>query len=455
MPPHKALFWCCLTALAVFCADAPPLAAQPQSFAPIVKAQRDKVVHINTSAGKGLGGGARSGQPFRFPDPNRGTGSGFIISTDGYIVTNYHVVKSANEIEVVLADEQTYPAQIVGLDAQTDLALLKIRAHGLPAARFGDSDSLEVGDWVIAIGNPLGLDYTVTAGIISAKGRNIFGNENLAYGEFLQTDAAINPGNSGGPLFNLTGEVIGVNSAISRRGQGIGFAVPSNLVVEVVRQLREHGRVDRGWLGVVIQELTAKLVTALALPAQTRGVVVDELLADSPARETGLRKGDVLTTFRRKPLRRVAQLQKLVALTQPGSRVAVEGLRRDSESSPWQPLKLNLSIGRNPASARAGEISVLARLGISAVNIPDTLRRSARLGEDVGVLVESVAPGATGETLGLRAGDIILEVNRTEVGSREALEAALGKARSARIPLLVRRGNKILYLVLARSDLAP
>jgi serine protease Do len=427
--------------------------AQPLSFAPIVKAQRAKVVHINTSARSPAGEPASGGDPFRLPDPNRGSGSGFIVSPDGYIVTNHHVVENADGVEVLLSDERRFLAEIVGLDPQTDLALLKIAADGLPVVAFGDSNRLEVGDWVLAIGNPLGLDHTVTAGIISAKGRNIFDQENLAYGEFLQTDAAINPGNSGGPLFNLDGQVVGVNSAISRKGQGIGFAVPSNLVVQVVAQLREFGRVNRGWLGVVILEVTHELADKLALPSGTHGVLVDEILPESPARTAGMRAGDVLTGFGAESLSKVPQLQKLVALSAPGSEVDVRGLRRGAESQPWQPLRLHLRIGVNPAAADTGQPSPLSRIGLSALNIPADVRQQIELDSEGGVLVESVTPGGVAEEAGLRAGDIIVEVNRTEVGSRVALETALLQARSERIPLVVRRQNKMLFLVLQRADL--
>jgi len=439
--------------LALVCLAA-PLAAQPLSFAPIVKAQQAKVVHINTTTRGSTPGDTQSStqEPFRFPDPNRGSGSGFIISPDGYIVTNHHVVENTDSVEVVLGDERKFPAEIVGLDPQTDLALLKIDATDLPAVKFGDSSRLQVGDWVIAIGNPLGLDHTVTAGIISAKGRNIFNDENLAYGEFLQTDAAINPGNSGGPLFNLKGQVVGVNTAISRKGQGIGFAVPSNLVVRVVAELRQYGRVNRGWLGVVILELTREQVQSLALPAGTRGVVIDEILPGSPAKSAGLRKGDVLTGFGDEHLRRVPQLQKLVALSPPGSEVDLQGLRRDSATDPWKPLRVHLRLGTNPVSAENGEVSPLDRLGLAALNIPDEVRRKSHLDAQAGVLVESVIPGGAAEEAGLHAGDIILEVDHNEVASRVALETALMQARTERIPLVVKRENQILYLVLDRQD---
>lgn len=431
----------------------PTALAQPASFAPIVRAQRNKVVHINTNLSASPPGKGRQGHPFAFPGPGRGMGSGFILSSDGYIVTNYHVVESASQIQVTLGDERKFSARVVGTDAQTDLALIKVEATGLPVVEFGDSAALQVGDWVIAIGNPLGLTHSVTAGIISAKGRNIFNEENLAYGEFLQTDAAINPGSSGGPLFDLQGKVVGVNSAVLSKGQGIGFAVPSDLVVKVVAQLRAHGRLIRGWLGVTIQEVNGPRSESLGLPENTRGVVILEIQPGSPAAAGGLLPGDLVTNFAGKPLKLVTQLQKWVALTPPESRVEIQGLRRRDESAPWQALKLTVRIGNNPRSARAGEPSYLSRLGLAALNIPEHLRKRIRLDQEGGVLVESVVSGSVADGLGLRAGDIILEVGRTPVRSRQALEAALSEATTQRISLVVRRKNKVLYIVVTRADM--
>jgi serine protease Do len=427
--------------------------AQPASFAPIVREQRDKVVHISTNLKPSPPGEAGRGRPFGFPGSGRGMGSGFILTSDGYIVTNYHVVESASQIQVTLGDERKFAARVVGVDAQTDLALIKVEATGLPRVEFGNSAAVQVGDWVIAIGNPLGLTHSVTAGIISAKGRNIFNEKNLAYGEFLQTDAAINPGNSGGPLFDLQGKVVGVNSAVISKGQGIGFAVPSNLVVKVVTQLREHGRLIRGWLGVTIQEVAAPDSEFPGLPKNTRGVVIREILPGSPAADGGLRPGDLVTHFAGKPLKLITQLQKRVALTPPESRVAIRGLRRTDESGPWKALNLTVRIGENPRSASAGESTYLARLGLVTMNIPEHLRKRIRLDREAGVLVESVESGSVADGLGLRAGDIILEAGRKPVGSRRALEAALSESTSQRISLVVRRKNKVLFIVVSRADL--
>ena len=272
-----------LLALGQYCAlDLHYAFAQPASFSPLVKKQRSKVVHIGIREKTDIQTEGHGLFPYWKPEPRRGMGSGVIISSDGLILTNHHVVSNTEFIEVVLENGGKYQAEIIGSDKQTDLALIRIDAKKLSVVEFGNSDKVEVGDWVIAIGNPWGLSFTVTAGIISAKGRNIFESDNLAFGEFIQTDAAINPGNSGGPLFNLKGKVIGVNTAISNKGYGIGFAVPSNLVVEVIRHLKEYGRVMHGWLGVVIAEITPELIRTLKLPKNTKGILIKVFIYSSP-----------------------------------------------------------------------------------------------------------------------------------------------------------------------------
>ncbi|MCZ6843255.1 MAG: trypsin-like peptidase domain-containing protein [SAR324 cluster bacterium] len=434
-----------LAGLALSC---PSLLAQTSSFAPLVKQQRDKVVHISIKAKARPRGRGGPLLPFRFPEPRQGMGSGFIVGAKGLIVTNHHVVAGSGEIVVVLSSGRRYEAQVVGVDSQTDLALLKIDGTQLPVIEFGDSSILEVGDWVLAIGNPLGLDYSVTAGIVSAKGRNIFDLDNLAYGEFIQTDAAINPGNSGGPLFNLKGQVIGVNTAISSRGQGIGFALPSNLVAEVVRQLREHGRVMRGWMGVVIQELNGELALMLGLPERQRGVLVEEIVATGPAAAAGIEEGDVLTRFGGTRLERVPQLQKLVAFSKLGSAVRMTGLRRAMEDSPWEKLRFTVRIGEPPSTAATPDAPLLRRFGLAVREPSQALRQGMGLQPGVGVLVEKVAPRGPAAGTGLREGDVILEANRRQVGSRAEFHKILREARNDRVPLLVKRDRQVLYLVL-------
>lgn len=425
------------------------LLAQPASFAPLVKAQRAKVVHINTRSEPEFTDEADPDAPNRPPIATQSSGTGIIVSADGLVVTNFHVVSSAQEITVTLENGRKYKAEVVGTDAQTDLALIRIPATGLPAVEFGDSDRIEVGDWVIAIGSPLGLNYTVTAGIISAKGRNIYGMDNLAYGEFLQTDAAINPGSSGGPLFDMDGKVIGINAAVSRRGQGIAFAVPSNLVVEVVRQLKENGRVIRGWLGIVIQDLSPELAESLGLPDGTRGVLVNDVQPGGPAADAGLRKNDVITKLRGEQVQRVSQLQKLVALAKPGTSVTVEGLRRPVGELSWKVFVHAVTVATDPnQNAMPPETLLVERLGLELSAVPEVVRQRLGLAPGVGALVERVVPGGVAEDVGLQAGDVILEVNRQEVRGMADTANVLEHTREPRAPMLIRRGSQVLYLVL-------
>jgi serine protease Do len=445
---------------AVWLGSPPRLQAQPASFAPLVKAQRGKVVHIHTRTDAEFADDFDLNAPNRPPIPTQAPtqvmGTGIVVSADGLIVTNFHVVTNAPDITVTLENGRKLTAEVVGTDAQTDLALIKVPATGLQPVAFGDSDLMEVGDWVIAIGSPLGLNYTVTAGIISAKGRNIYGLDNLAYGEFLQTDAAINPGSSGGPLFSVDGKVIGINSAVSRRGQGIAFAVPSNLVVEVVRQLRENGRVIRGWLGIVIQDLTPEIAEAMGLPDGTGGlpggsggVLVNDVQPEGPAAAGGLRKNDVITKLRGEKVQRVSQVQKLVALAKPGTAIPVEGLRRPVGETAWKAFTQTVQVGNDPnQNVLPPETLLLERLGLELAPVPEPVRQRLGLGQGVGAVVERVIPGGVAEDVGLQAGDVILEVNRQEVRGMTDAANVLERAREPRVPLLIRRGSQVLYLVL-------
>ncbi|HEX7928659.1 MAG TPA: trypsin-like peptidase domain-containing protein, partial [bacterium] len=443
----RATRW--LAAGVLLLAAAPLAWAQPASFAPMVKAQRGKVVHIHTRMETEFTDEPDANAPNRPPIPTQAMGTGIVVSADGLIVTNFHVVSNAPDITVTLESGRTYKADIVGTDAQTDLALIKIPATGLLPVEFGDSDRIEVGDWVIAMGSPLGLNYSVTAGIISAKGRNIYSVDNLAYGEFLQTDAAINPGSSGGPLFSTDGKVIGINSAVSRRGQGIAFAVPSNLVVEVVRQLRENGRVIRGWLGIVILDLTPELAQSLGAPENAAGVLVNDLQPEGPAAMAGLRKNDVITRLRGEKVQRVAQVQKLVALAKPGTAVAVEGLRRGLGETAWKPFSQTVQVGNDPnQNAATAETLVVERLGVELAAVPEVIRQRMGLAQGVGAQVERVLPSGVAEDVGLQAGDVILEVNRQEVRGMTDTAAVLNRTREPRVPILIRRGGQVLYLVL-------
>ena len=428
---------------------ASPEAAAHHNIAEIVKRLRPVVVHIQTQTFHGRPKAERKFlKPFQFPDRGLGMGTGMIVSPDGLILTNHHVIEGADVIDVTLSTGAKLKARVIGMDSHTDLALIKIAAEGLKQVTFGDSGTVQVGDWVVAIGSPLGLEHTVTVGIISAKGRNIFDSENVAYGEFLQTDAAINPGNSGGPLFDLEGRVIGINTAISSKGQGIGCAVPSNLARQVMRQLRDHGRVIRGWLGVVIQEVTFDLSKSMALPSQKRGVLVDDILRGAPAEIGGIRKGDVLVVYGEIELTKVTQLQRLVAFTPPGRKITIHALRRKGNCSRWKTVKLAVVIGNPPNQESVAGASLFQLLGISLREPPETARREIGLEAGVGVLVKQVSPGSRAAETGLREGDIILEADRRRVGNPEALQKILAQNRNSRISLLIKRNKKVLFLVL-------
>lgn len=327
----------------------------PLSFASLAKELNPAVVNISTTqvieGFGGFPGPFREGDPFeeffkRFfgdvPPPEykqRSLGSGFIISKDGYIVTNGHVVENAQEIKVTLMGGRKFDAKVIGQDSKTDLALIKITPVGdLPSAKLGDSAKLEVGDWVVAIGNPFGLGHTVTAGIVSAKGRIIGAGP---YDDFIQTDASINPGNSGGPLFNLLGEVVGVNTAILGGAQGIGFATPINLAKEVIFQLKNEGRVIRGWIGVSAQELTPEIAQSFNLK-EAKGALISEVAPQGPADRAGLMRGDIIIEFDGKEVKQVEDLPRLVANTSVGKTVKVKVLRNGEIRA------FSITIGRLP-----------------------------------------------------------------------------------------------------------
>src|SRR3990167_818758 len=321
-----------------------PHISAPQSFAELAKELNPAVVNINTTQ---VINPREFGPSMPFPGPGpwgerdpfqefwerffgemphrefkqRSLGSGFIVSKDGYIITNNHVVEKATEIKVTIGDGKDYDAKVVGTDAKTDLALLKINPKDdLLGVALGDSDKLQVGDWVIAIGNPFGLEHTVTAGIVSAKGRVIGAGP---YDNFIQTDASINPGNSGGPLFNLAGEVVGINTAIIASGQGIGFAIPINMAKDLLSQLEEKGKVTRGWLGVAVQDITPELAKSFNLPDE-KGALISNVFPNSPAEKAGLKSGDIILSYNGKPIETAHALPILVAETPAKQTVPVD-----------------------------------------------------------------------------------------------------------------------------------
>jgi len=438
----------------------PPLAASgngraraapmPSSFAPLVAEASPAVVHIKvTSVVKTAGPGLRFGFPpdwfgengpfgeFRFPAPpsgefeQHGSGSGFIIRKDGMILTNNHVVDGAKAITVTLSDGRQFAASVVGRDPKTDLAVLKIHATGaLPVATLGSSDAVRVGDWVIAIGNPFGLSNTVTAGIVSAKGRAIGAGP---YEDFIQTDAPINPGNSGGPLLDEQGEVIGINTMIfSQSGGniGIGFAIPIDLAKQLVPDLEEHGHVTRGGLGVAIQKITPDLAASLGVEPE-RGVLVAQVAPESPAAKSGLKSGDVITTYDGKAIDEHASLPMLVAETTIGKTVPVEILRDGKTTT------LEVTIARLTEDEARDETSPpKAKWGLALREPTPAERQSRNLDASQGVLVEGVAPESPAAEAGVHAGDVILEVNRKPVRSVEALQKAVA-ATPAGKPLLL------------------
>ncbi len=394
--------------------------------------------------------------PRQFRGGEKSLGSGVVISQDGYILTNNHVISGASNIVITCSDKTTYrgdDVEIVGTDKRTDLAVLKVRAgKKLQPVRFGNSDALKIGDWAVAVGNPLGLDGSVTVGVISAKGRSgISLPEGPDQQDFIQTDASIHPGNSGGPLLNIRGEVVGINTAIaSRTGywQGIGFAIPINLAESVYKQLIENGRVVRGWLGVNIQELTGDLMETLNAKG---GVLVSDVLDGSPAEESGLESGDVIVEFDGKEIGSIPELQAVVADTPPGAKVKIvvvrDGMRRD----------LKVEVGEMPVEVSRADIDETVRdegwLGVKVGPVKGGKASEFGVTVDRGVLVEDIRPGSLADEAGLRLWDIILEVNKQEVKDVKGFLKIEDELRDEKGPILLRvqRGSRKLFIALVRD----
>ena len=392
------------------------------------------------------GGGA---PPRKFQ--RQGLGSGVIVDSDGYVLTNNHVIAGADEIIVHLADGREFKAKVIGADPPTDVAVIKVQAENLPVAALGDSGLCQPGDWVVAIGAPFGLELTVTAGIISATGRHNVGIS--TYESFLQTDAAINPGNSGGPLINMRGEVVGINSAIaSRTGgyMGIGFAVPINMAKDVMKQIRATGHVTRGWLGVAIQRITPDIAKTMNLKTQ-EGALVSQVLEDGPAAKAGLKTGDVVVEYAGKAVKGPSELQEAVAFTAPDTKVDVVVLREGKRET----LKVTVQKrSEQEVEETAGQPpgpTELKELGIEVSNL--TAERAQRLGYKLGqgVLITGVDPAGLGAMGGLKPGMLLLQAANRKVTSVAELKDALAKADLAvGIPLLVRAGNVQTYIVLKK-----
>jgi serine protease Do len=433
-------------------------AAELPDFRDIVKQSSPAVVKIIV---EGSGAASPHGQPmpeeipeylrrffeFRGTPPSQrqrmGMGSGFIVSSDGYVVTNNHVVEGAESVLVRMSDRREFDAEVVGTDPRSDLALLRVDASGLPKLSLAARDDLEVGEWVLAIGSPFGLDYSVTAGIVSAKGRSLPTERNENYVPFIQTDVAINPGNSGGPLFNLDGEVVGVNSQIyTRSGGSIGlsFAIPVSVVRNVVDQLREKGRVTRGWLGVTIQDVDKNLAESFGL-SRPQGALVAQVAKGSPADKAGLKEGDVIVTFDGNDIPTSSDLPHVVGLIEPGSRVSMEVVRDKKRR------KMNVEVGGLDAddsfSLSAGKVEQGhgGKLGLVIETAkPETLER---WGINGGVVVNEVIPNSVAAEAGIMPGDVITLLGSTPVQTSEAFERAVDKlSAGSSVPVrLIRRGS--------------
>ncbi len=424
-------------------------------FRSIARDNRAAVVSINT-VGRRAGRGAdnvpeelreffrRFGQGPAEPRPSQGLGSGFIIDAQGTILTNAHVIKDADTITVTLSDRRQITAEVIGSDERTDVAVLKIDADNLQAVRLGDSDQMEVGHWVLAIGSPFGLDYTATQGIVSATGRSL---PNEAYVPFIQTDAAVNPGNSGGPLFNAQGEVIGVNSQIlSRTGGyiGLSFAIPIRTAMQVAEQLKTKGFVERGWLGVLIQPITRELAQNFDLDRPV-GALVAQVTPDSPAEKAGIEVGDVILRFEGAEVEESQQLPAMVSATAPGSKVKLQVLRDGKRRT------INLTIGTLPEerSAQAGPARRDSndRLDLRVADLKADERETLGVAKG-GVVVIDVGSGPAGRA-GIRPGDVIMQVNRRPVEDVDSFGDLVGSVDDDEsLLLLVKRGEGALFLVI-------
>ncbi|GLI38789.1 DegQ family serine endoprotease [Geobacter hydrogenophilus] len=436
----------------------------PQSFADLSEKIRPAVVNISTTSTVKIPGnpfrhffGPEENGPFGdffknffgdMPDremKQQSLGSGIIIDKDGYIVTNNHVVDNAEEIKVKLSDGREFKAKVIGRDSKSDLALIKISSpfRNLPVLPLGDSDKMRVGDWVLAVGNPFGLEHTVTQGIISATGRVIGSGP---YDNFLQTDAPINPGNSGGPLVNLKGEVIGINTAIVPGGQGLGFAIPSSMAKMVLKQLQEKGKVVRGWLGVTIQTVTPDLAASFGLK-EAKGALVSDVMEGGPAAKGGIRRGDIILSFDGKNVKDSMELPRIVAETPVGKEVDVTVLREGKE------VHCRVRVEELTEQKIAAQTEAPTQnFGMKFVDITPKVRQQLGIKEKTGVVVAGVEPGSIADDAGIQAGDLIKEVNRKPVRNLAELSSALEKAGKGQpVLLLLNRRGQTFYVTLEAS----
>ena len=436
---------------------------QLPDFVSLAKKMRPIVVNISTTQISDVRGQQEFGSPFGEEDPfndfwkrffggplprgrqrQQSLGSGFIIDADGSILTNNHVVENAQKIVVkLLGDEQEYEAKVVGRDSKTDIAVIKINTKtNLPTANFGDSDKLEVGEWVVAIGNPFGLDSTVTSGIVSAKGRHIGQGP---YDNFIQTDASINPGNSGGPLINLRGEVIGINTAIfSRTGgnMGIGFAIPVNLAKELLPQLRGKGKVTRGYLGVLIQKVTPEIAESLGMD-HGYGALVANVSKDGPAEKAGIKVGDVIVEFDGKEVKDSGDLPIIVARTPVDKKVRMKVLRDKKE------VMLGVAVGELKEEEVVASVPEKGELGMTVQKVTPQMAESLGLDKPEGVVVTDVESGSAADEAGIRRGDVIVQIDRKPVRSVDEYKKSIAGIRKGKgVLFLVKRGDSTLFLAL-------
>jgi serine protease Do len=386
------------------------------------------------------------GHPGQRSIPKRvAMGSGVIVSPDGDILTNAHVVKDMDEIKVTLPDKRTFKAKLIGADPESDIAVIKINAKNLPTATLGDSDKLRVGEVVLAVGNPFGLNRTVTSGIVSATGRTNVGI--IDYEDFIQTDAAINPGNSGGPLVNIRGNVIGINTAIATRSggyQGIGFAIPSNSAKLVMDELIKHGKVNRGLLGISIQDLNESLAKSFGKP-DTSGALVAQVIKGSPAEKAGLKNGDIIVAFNGHPVAGASQLKNMVGMEKPGTKAKL-AVFRDKKT-----MDVTVTVGERTAKAiaSAGEANAESskELGIELEQVPPNVAKKLNIKEGNGLRVKQVKGDGLGAKMGIRSGDIILEIDGKTVTTTSQFNNEVEQAKKKGIiRLMIQRGNATIYL---------
>jgi serine protease Do len=436
----------------------------PISFADLAEKLKPSVVNISTTktvrSGRQrtpFGQGSPFDRPFGGEDfferffgdipqrefKQRSLGSGFIITSDGYIFTNNHVIEQADKIIVKLSDGKEYEAKVIGKDAKTDLALIKIKPAGsLPVAETGDSDKLRVGDWVMAIGNPFGLEQTVTAGIVSAKGRVIGAGP---YDNFIQTDASINPGNSGGPLFNMEGKVIGINTAIVAQGQGIGFAIPISMAKTILPDLKAKGKVTRGWLGVSVQDITEDIAKNMKLKDRT-GTLINDVFKGDPADKAGLKSGDVITEINGKKIKDTHELLIIIAAFRVGETVTIKILRDGQEKSVSITVAERKDQGEIAATRNGSEA-----FGMTVQEITPEIAKHLGLSVKKGVIVVDVQEGSTADEVGIQPQDIVLQVNKVKVENIKDYTREIGKAgEKGGILLLIKRGKATFFVPLTK-----